>query len=550
MKSDIQLQKEYDFRQKLISDIEGRIQSFISSYCLKYKSNIGFMLVYPLIRLEERCFELNQGGNLSWIEDERYAISWFIRQIAKFSVSQNQSYEFNNTEYQLFKNVYPQIKDIWDDYQYIIRLNDMNSYGKYDIDMNSDVIQIIRPAIMHTMIDSAIYGNGLHDREGMAKDKIAAEKVSRYLQTRDLQQLRKIALGKDKDFIELCITRVDKDFSKMGGNITSAYIENLSNLRRFIGFLYSICQFQLFSKFNRIPGIGIKKDSLVFSYTQSEFIEITYKAIRIPIEQLKLFIEYFTFPTDNEGTLQEFPLILHNEKIYFIPSSFLLNDWHFNIPNGHYYKKIEITNRNNTIAHTIVQWVADRAEKFPNIVISMEKDYQKVAHQQSLDGSEIDLALYDLDKNVLLIIECKWQENVYNPTENYLNIQRIFNKVFKKQLPTHEKFLRRKENIDYIFDYDQRVVEKSNNVDIHYIMLDKRVQYHHGNKHLVTVYMMLLLINIYAQDDGILRLDELISKVESFETEVDYELLGSCTEFILDGDKVSAEYLNYYYLEP
>lgn len=527
--------------------LDDRINSVINSYFHKYKGNLGYLLIYPLLRLEEHCIELGEKST-TCIEEERYAISWFIREISSLGIH-DATYSFNEEEYANFKKMYFQIKAVWDDYQYKLKLNDMNSYGQFKVEIIKNNVQITRPAIMNSMFDASIYGRGTHDREGMQKDSEAAFKVIRYLTTRNLIQLKRIEKGRDQDFIELCISRVDRDFTKLGGNIVSASILKLANFRKFVGFLYSISQFKIFCKISKIPGIFSKGDELVISYNKQELIELIYRSIRIPIEELRTFMDYFSFSNEHEGSFQEFPLVLHKENIYFIPSSLILNDWHFNIPNGHYYKNIEITNRNNTIAHTIVSWVAERAKRYNNVIVVMEKDYQKIAHQQGKKGSEIDLALYDIKKNVLVIIECKWQENVYNPTENHLNTQRIFNYVFKKQLPVHEQFLQDKLNIDFIFDYDERVKELTHNVQIKYMMLDKRVQLHLENKHLITVYMMLQLMDIYSSE-GTLQLDELFKKIESFETEIDYELIGSCSDFEFEEYKVKAENLTYSYLLP
>lgn len=528
--------------------IEARINSYITFYFQKYQGNLGYLLIYPMLRLEERCIELQQEGSIGWIEQERYAISWFIRKILNFA-SCEVSYSFNEEEYAHFKKMYPQIKAVWDDYQYKLKLRDMNSYGQFKVEVNENNIQITKPAIMNSMFDASIYVRGTHDKEEMLRDSEAAKRVINYLASQNPKKLLRIEKGKDQEYIELCVSRVDKDFVKLGGNIVSASIENSSSFRRFVGFLYSLSQFKIFCKLAKVQGFNSKADMLVISYLKDEFIELVYKATRIPIEQLRNYIDYFSFPFGGEGSFQEFPLVFHQDQVYFIPSSFILNDWHFNIPNGHYYKDIEITNRNITIAHTIVSWVAEKGKRYPNIAVAMEKDYQKLAHQQGKKGSEIDLALYDLDKNILLVVECKWQENVYTPIENHLNTQRIFNTVFKKQLPSHQQFLTDKHNIDYIFDYDERITGLSDKVKIYYMMMDKRVQLHIENKHLITVYMMLQLMDIYSHD-GKLHLDKLINKIESFKTEIDYEFIGSCTEFELEGYKVKAEKLNYFYLNP
>lgn len=247
-------QEEYEFRQKLISELNERITCFITSYFKKYSNNLGYILVYPLLCLEERCIELKKEGSISSIEQERYAISWFVRQMLKLG-SCNTAFRFEKEEYNEFKQLYHKIENAWEDYEYMLRLNDMFSYGQYKVEIRENNVQIIIPSIMNSMADASIYYRGIHDRDGMHKESEAVERIMSYLRTRNLKQFQKIARGGDQQYIELCVSRVDKDFSKLGGNIISASIEQMTHFRRFVAYLYSLCQFKLFCKLAGAPGI-------------------------------------------------------------------------------------------------------------------------------------------------------------------------------------------------------------------------------------------------------------------------------------------------------
>ena len=86
--------------------------------------------------------------------------------------------------------------------------------------------------------------------------------------------------------------------------------------------------------------------------------------------------KYFNYLFDGRGSLLEFPFILHNEKLIFVPSSWMLNDLQFCVVNGHFYKGERFRNRDKTISHSVVNSITRRVETFKNIVFGQEVYYE------------------------------------------------------------------------------------------------------------------------------------------------------------------------------
>mgnify|MGYP006964175544 FL=1 len=94
-----------------------------------------------------------------------------------------------------------------------------------------------------------------------------------------------------------------------------------------VGELEYVCQYDLVKILALGRQIGISRDS-VMSY-----------------------IDYFSMDVNvTSGNFTEFPLLKFKNKIIWIPSSIVLNDFQFSIVNGHYYKGIRFENKDETVS--------------------------------------------------------------------------------------------------------------------------------------------------------------------------------------------------------
>ena len=139
----------------------------------------------------------------------------------------------------------------------------------------------------------------------------------------------------------------------------------------------------------------------------------------------------------------EFPFILHNEKLIFVPSSWMLNDLQFCVVNGHFYKGERFRNRDKTISHSVVNSITRRVETFKNIVFGQEVYYEFQGDMGKIN-SDIDVALYDKLSNTFIIIESKWKENHYTTAgeENYKKIHQSLNEIYNEQISKHKDFIK------------------------------------------------------------------------------------------------------------
>jgi len=169
-----------------------------------------------------------------------------------------------------------------------------------------------------------------------------------------------------------------------------------------VGELEYVCQYDLVKILALGRQIGISRDS-VMSY-----------------------IDYFSMDVNvTSGNFTEFPLLKFKNKIIWIPSSIVLNDFQFSIVNGHYYKGIRFENKDETVSQSIIDYIVNHVNKYSNILYNTNYVYS--VPNETFKGkplnSDIDVAIYDKIGKKLLIIECKWKENVYQNRENYIRIE-------------------------------------------------------------------------------------------------------------------------------
>ena len=204
----------------------------------------------------------------------------------------------------------------------------------------------------------------------------------------------------------------------------------------------------------------------------------------------------------------------------------MLNDFQFSIVNGHYHKNIRFVNKDETVSQSIVDYIVKSAAKFSNIIYSAEHKYSVAT--ETFNGkplvSDIDVALYDKDHKKLLIIECKWKENVYDVRENYVNIEDAFKKIFDKQLDKHKYYLDGdKKRLNSLFD-GRIDFTSQKDVDILYLFVDKRIQYHDNknNRHAMSIFMLSYLFEQHSEN-GQLDLGAVFDEIRDMESELIYE---------------------------
>ncbi|MGM1846997.1 hypothetical protein ACS2GH_26215 [Bacillus cereus group sp. BceL184] len=345
----------------------------------------------------------------------------------------------------------------------------------------------------------------------MRAPKKIVEKFSHF-GPRVYQKIKRLLVDKDKELFELCYECVKVDLDYLGGNVKSTVIKNIHELNSIISFFYyySIVVHSAYTmgrNFNKTTSLD-----LLFSKDKEWFLSKAVQFTGLSTGKVEKYLNYFLF--NGRGSLLEFPFILHNEKLIFVPSSWMLNDLQFCVVNGHFYKGERFRNRDKTISHSVVSSITRRVETFKNIVFGQEVYYEFQGDMGKVN-SDIDVALYDKLSNTFIIIESKWKENHYTTAgeENYKKIHQSLNEIYTEQISKHKDFIKNdKEKLSYILEGKISPDEISDNPDILYIAVDKRSQLFIEDRLLVPLNGMMALINVNSQD-GVLNLDKIVKSL-------------------------------------
>ena len=209
------------------------------------------------------------------------------------------------------------------------------------------------------------------------------------------------------------------------------------------------------------------------------------------------------------------------------------------IVNGHHYNSsVDFKNKSKTISVSTEKKIINKLIDKENIVSCSGKYYEFLNDDGIKINSDIDLGIYDIKRNKLLIAECKWKENHYYDNvldKNYIKIQDTLNKIFKEQISKHKEYLNSKENINFIFDNNETIKSIKENPEILYIGIDKRNQIHIEGKHMITEFMLAAFIDQYSNGND-LNLELLFREIETLETKVEYYSIDDKKVIKIDDD--------------
>lgn len=585
---------EYSVRKKIKDHVLQKIDTTLNNYHERYKDDIGFLLYYPLYYFE---FDLLNSINIS-IEnyvkthapnshDENLlmnyivpviqlkkmknlnAITWFIKEMRKRGYENTKKFIFDYYEFEHFKIIYNSILDAYDDYENSIDLLKLRNIAGFKLVRESEsTYTLIKPNIIDNYYKDPIYFYGLYD-DDFEEEKVKISKSTDYLNEtynviyemicgpkenwkKVYKTVNELAENIDKYLYGLCIERVEVDVDKLSEEFKSQVIYDAKELKLFLGYLYYLSRVTLHRCNMQHSLMDDYRKNLILKYNYYDLIKQIEYVTSISRERVKLYLEYFTLPGNEikNGTLVEFPIIRYKNRVLFLPSTFILNDFQFTITNGHYFKNINVIRKDETISNTLEDSIEKKIRRYSNVVISTRKNYnvESVKTKNGKDlKSDIDVAIYDKISNQILIIECKWKENVYIYKENYINILDCLNKVYENQLDKHKEFIELDaSNIDFIFDYNVDVMNRKENTKINYLFVDKRIQYHKDDRHALSVYLFLYLVSEYS-NGNILHLDKLVNKINSLNTSISYEKLCDANLLSIDDLKIKHNAFNLEY---
>ncbi|WP_332275022.1 hypothetical protein [Bacillus velezensis] len=535
--------EEYEVRQNTKDYIMKNINQYIEGYISEYRENIGFLVYYPLISIE-MCFQKASPNHQNAIID-RYAISWFIGKIFEKGIKLDLELEYRENEFIYFENnISKKILALYKDFLLCDEIMDMNSIAKSQFEQcGPNKYTFTAAYIEGGFRKEYIYYYGLDSSnfnlERDIKMKPANRLVEKYVcfKPKSVHKLKRLLIDIDREILDLCYKCVGVDLVHLGGNVKSTIIKNINELKLIIGFYYycSLVTEYAFSM-GKILNKVTSFDTL-FYYDEKWFINKVSTNTGLSVGKVEKYLNYFVFK--GKGSLQEFPIIIHKDKILFIPSSWMLNDLQYSLVNGHYYKNETFRNRDKTISHSVVKTIISKIEKFENIIFGQECYYEFYNNTTKIN-SDVDVTLYDKNSNTFILIECKWKDNhyVFAGKENYKKIHQSLNEIYSDQINKHKAFINNdKEKLSLVLEGKVEPAEIGDNPDILYIAVDKRSQLFIGNRMLVPLNGLLVLFEIYS-NDTVLNLDKVVESLRQQKTDAFFINLGNFKELKIS-DKIT-----------
>lgn len=554
---------EYQLRKSISNSINDIIYEKIKNYYEKYQNNIGFLLFYPLIRLEQ-TFRRNDPHFESVIPD-RLATGWFIKELIKLNYKQNLQFKYNHNEYLEFESMFKDIYRMYSDYIFTTELLDSNSIAQYKIVEENNKYRIISSLVSNKYREESAYYYGMFDTSKYTKEREIIKKPIEYIGRHFLPNLSGIKKLKkyvidvvDLNLLELCEERVSIDIDKMGPKIKSKIIKNPEEVKKIVSFLYYIAALTNTQQLIYLYYGNDDYSSYYFPINENKLVKKMTQVTGLSNNSIKKYLDYMDFNSKHEGSLIDFPLFKYKQQYIITPSSIMLNDWQFSLVNGHYNKGLDFKDRHKNISETVVLDIVNKGNGFQNTITccgelckyTLKDETGKIIRDEKGNpiGSDIDVGIYDIDSDTLLIIECKWKDNHYDLyNENYRKIHSTIYEIYDNQLSLHKRLLENKpDNIKYVFNNNPIVSKISVNTKIHYIAIDKRSQYHTDNKHMLSVYLLMTLMDKYSEDNK-LYLDKMVKEINSLETRVEHFHIDDLKEFKFNDVNILSDdlYLNY-----
>lgn len=547
-------QKEYDIRMFISNLIDSNINKEFHHIISKYSEYSKYELIcYSLLSMENGFNQSAFSKDITYSDagNKRTILEWFIKKLIGESIKSHK-FTYDNNKYNKFDDILAEI--------FILCGNDlMNRQFKQHRGINKILIEeneaneiIFKvPTIVDELDcqDSYYWGeftdNNSVELEKRLKNAVIERIFSKYFKEPHTLEKHKsmndfISMNKiDFEIYELCKQNIKVDIDKIGSDFKSNLFSNSQELIDIISVFFYLSEINSFKDSILDAGGSILYKTLNI-YNKTMLIKILEKFNISNSEKVNKIIDYFTIKCECSWGINEFPLINIDDNIMWVPSSFIMNDFQFSIVNGHYDKDITLISRDDTVSQSIVDNIINRCSKYDNIILSENKEYFDKNHKYKGKElkSDIDVALYDRISNTILVIECKWKENIYIKGNKYDKICDSVDKIYKNQLNKHKYFLELEEkNIDYIFDNNIDIKNRPYFPQIEYIFVDKRVQLHYNNQHALSEFNLLKLI-LESSSENILRIDTLIYKIKRLQTEVEYDIKDTINEINFNGSKI------------
>lgn len=535
---------DFKIREKAKVYIQDRIHEGLSDYINKYENDSRYLLYYPLIDLEIGMREEDPKSITNW--NRRATVAFLIDNIYEDIKNVNGYDLIEENGFEEYRDkLYNKLNQIMQDSRTLSEIDDGNSIAKSKIEeVSANIFKVTTSLVIDKYKEESFYFYGMDDEEVSKKDReLIKNQIAKFIikyssSKENIRKLKRLHIDIDKEVLEYCKSQIDKDLLKLGENLKSKVFKNINELSLVLSYLYYLAFINKFRvEILNILGNKIELNDYLLYYDKEWIISKISNVQSIPSSRVTKIINYLI----NNGTKQilEYPLFELNNHIITIPSLIMVNDWQFSIVNGHHYNSsVDFKNKSKTISVSTEKKIINKLIDKENIVSCSGKYYEFLNDDGIKINSDIDLGIYDIKRNKLLIAECKWKENHYYDNvldKNYIKIQDTLNKIFKEQISKHKEYLNSKENINFIFDNNETIKSIKENPEILYIGIDKRNQIHIEDKHMITEFMLAAFIDQYSNGND-LNLELLFREIETLETKVEYYSIDDKKVIKIDDD--------------
>lgn len=421
-----------------------------------------------------------------------------------------------------------ELYSIFQDYRFAREVNDINPFSKAQLSFIEDkTYKLTTSWVVNELEEAEVYFYGADDLDASKAEQMQTLDIIKAFWSKvvlDQVKIEELEENTDLELYRLSREIVEKDLNKWLANVRSRVFNHPKQLSGVLGYLY-------YRAMLKSVAINIYKDfaediyeigrEILLVLNKNKCIDEICKVSGLRRDKVQTIIDYLI----NEGNsnVLEFPLFEVEEDIITVPSLIRVNDWQFNIINGHYSKGIEISNRENTISKVTEERIDKLLKGAQNVAVGKTRKYVFVNETGDKIESDIDCAIYDMSRNIVLIIEAKWRTNHY-----FDEIDRAYGRIFRTlinaysdQIAKHQEFVSRPGSLDFIFEEDTRYVSPKEMPTIYYIAVDKRNQMHIEDKHMISEYVLVYYLKKHIIDEN-LDLREFWDEVSELKTEVKY----------------------------
>lgn len=508
-------------------NIEVKIKKWLDSH------NVNYFLLYPLAMIELGAMseEPENVDNLLKRCVVSYVYSKVISNKKELYLRKFNVFGFKKYIKEYEKTLYP----LFQDYRFSREINDINPVSKARLTTVGECrYQLTTSLVTDKYQEEDFYFYGVDDAEKNRKELEQTQELhKKFWQKIIIQQglIKELEQSIDKTLYDDCIKIVEKDINKWNSKVRSKVFDNPRQLALVIAFFYyyamirSICV--------RIVTLENEEyidnaDECIMEFEKEKCIQDISLISNIREKKVRDIVEYFI----NRGNvnLLEFPLFEIENKLITIPSLILVNDWQFTVINGHYAKNITISNRQKTISVVTEGRIEEVMETVKNVAIAKTVPYNFEDQNGTLNDCEIDFAIWDKNRNAVLVIEAKWIDKHYGDEidKRYGKIFDTLNGIYTKQISKHKIFLSELSNINFLFKDDDRYIQCKVMPEVYYLAVDKRNQMHLGDRHMVSEFMLIYFLKKHIHADEF-NLSSFWSEISELQTKFEY--IQCSTEF-------------------